>query len=157
MSPEVVRRYLEVKPFVPFAFRMPDGRALRVASPEFLNLPEQGRHLIVEQPDGTKHVVDLLIVSDLEIFPPPGGLVMTTDDARALWHREPFQPFILQMADGQSIFVPRRQSFSINPRGHVSVMRTETDFDVFVRLDAVANVQILPVTAGPNGNAHARP
>jgi hypothetical protein len=73
MSPEVVRRYLELRPFVSFAFRMPDGRALRVISPEFLDLPANGRHLIVEQPDGTKNVVDLLIVSDLEIVPPPEG------------------------------------------------------------------------------------
>jgi hypothetical protein len=82
---------------------------------------------------------------------------MTTDDARALWHKEPFQPFIFNMTDGRRIVVPRRQSFSINPRGHVSVMRTETDFDVFVRLNAVASVQMLPVNAGPNGNTHARP
>jgi hypothetical protein len=73
MSPEVLKGYLKVRPFVPFDFRMPDGRELRVLSPEFLTVPEKGRHVIVEQPDGTVNIVDLLIVSDLEIHPPSEG------------------------------------------------------------------------------------
>jgi hypothetical protein len=81
---------------------------------------------------------------------------VTVEDARRLWHNEPFQPFILHMTDGRSIFVPRRHSFAINPKGHISVMHTETNFDLFVRLDAVTNVQMLPVPADANGGLPSR-
>jgi hypothetical protein len=66
MAPEVIRRAWRLRPFQPFNLHLADGRQLRVPSPEFLIVPDEGRIVIVHQPSGGRHLVDLLLVTDLE-------------------------------------------------------------------------------------------
>jgi hypothetical protein len=44
-----------------------DGRQLEVRHPEFLLLSPSGRSIILYQPDDSFNVVDLLLVTDLEV------------------------------------------------------------------------------------------
>jgi hypothetical protein len=48
-----------------------DGRQIPVQSPEFILTVPSGRTVVVAQPDDTLNIVDLLLVTDLEIK--PGG------------------------------------------------------------------------------------
>ncbi len=48
-----------------------DGREVPVQSPEFLLTVPSGRTIVVAQPDDTLNIIDLLLVTDLEIK--PGG------------------------------------------------------------------------------------
>jgi hypothetical protein len=69
MSPEFVQRTVARQPFRPFVIHLAGGRTILVRSPEFIQLPERGGRLVViENVTGSTHVVDLLLVTDLE-FP----------------------------------------------------------------------------------------
>jgi hypothetical protein len=66
MAPEVFRRVCQIRPFQPFIVHMADGRRINVPSPEFLIVPDEGRIIIAHQPGGGRHIVDLLLVTDVE-------------------------------------------------------------------------------------------
>jgi hypothetical protein len=68
MSPDFVRNTLARKPFRPFRIHLAGGRSIWVPSAEFVMMPEEGRLVVVEVPDGPTHVIDLLLVTDFE-FP----------------------------------------------------------------------------------------
>ena len=72
MTIEQVRRLYEAQPFQPFVMHMADGRNLPVVHREFLVLSPSGRTVIVYQPDESFNIVDLLLVTDLELGLPPG-------------------------------------------------------------------------------------
>ena len=67
----------QAEPFQPFTMHLADGRQIVVSHPEFMFLPPVGRRVIVYKPDGTFHLVDLRLVTDLEVMPngegPSGG------------------------------------------------------------------------------------
>jgi hypothetical protein len=44
-----------------------DGREIPVHSPEFVLTVPSGRTVVVAQPDDTLNIIDLLLVTDLEI------------------------------------------------------------------------------------------
>ena len=69
MSPDFVRKSTDRQPFQPFLVHLADGRSIPVLSPEFIELPEEGRLILLHHPDGSVHVVDLLLVTDLEFRP----------------------------------------------------------------------------------------
>lgn len=66
MSPDFVRKSVDREPFCPFVVHLAGGRSIPVLSPEFIELPEAGRLILVHHPDGSLHVIDLLLVTDLE-------------------------------------------------------------------------------------------
>ncbi|HET6576129.1 MAG TPA: hypothetical protein VFG68_21180 [Fimbriiglobus sp.] len=70
MSPDFVRRTVTRRPFRPFIIHLAGGRAIPVRSPEFIQVPpeREGRLIVVENLNGSAHVIDLLLVTDLE-FP----------------------------------------------------------------------------------------
>jgi hypothetical protein len=71
MSPDFVRNSVRRRPFRPFIIHLAGGRSIPVPSPECIILPPEGRLVLVEvlsQPQPRVHVIDLLLVSDLE-FP----------------------------------------------------------------------------------------
>jgi hypothetical protein len=68
MSPVVVRNCVNRRPFRAFIIHLAGGRSIPVRSPEFIILPAEGRMVIVQNPNGSAHLVDLLLVTDLE-FP----------------------------------------------------------------------------------------
>jgi hypothetical protein len=68
MSPDFVRSSVNRRPFRPFIMHLAGGRSLPVRSPEFIIMPAEGRLVVVQSASGSAHVVDLLLVTDLE-FP----------------------------------------------------------------------------------------
>ena len=68
MSPDFLKKSTERKPFHKFILHLAGGRSLPVLSPEFIDLPKEGRLAVIHHPSGSTHVVDLLLVSDIE-FP----------------------------------------------------------------------------------------
>jgi len=59
----------QAEPFRPFVLHLADGRAVPVHHREFLASAPSGRTVIVYQPDDSFNVVDLLLVTDLEVRP----------------------------------------------------------------------------------------
>lgn len=66
VSIEQLRAAYDTRPFQPFTLHVADGRRLRVKSREFIFLVPNGHTVVVYQPDGSMHIVDLSFVSDLK-------------------------------------------------------------------------------------------
>lgn len=73
MTIETVKRFYDAQPFRPFVIHLADGRAVPVLSREFIMATPSGRTLVVAQPDETLNLIDLLLVTDLEIKPHAAG------------------------------------------------------------------------------------
>jgi hypothetical protein len=73
MTIEQVRAAYQAQPFRPFTIHLADGRNIEVLSREFIMAVPSGRTVIVCQPDDTTHIIDLLLVTDLEIRPAANG------------------------------------------------------------------------------------
>jgi hypothetical protein len=67
MNLEEFRTVLKAEPFTPFTMHLADGRQLPVKHPDFVAIAPSGRAAIVYQPDNSFNVVDLLLVTDLEV------------------------------------------------------------------------------------------
>ncbi|MBI3462919.1 MAG: hypothetical protein HY000_07635 [Planctomycetes bacterium] len=67
MTIEQLRTYRDAQPFRPFIMHLADGREIPVNHREFIMPSPSGRTVLVFQPDDTLNVVDLLLVTDLEI------------------------------------------------------------------------------------------
>ncbi len=55
-------------PFQPYRIHMADGRYVDVAHPDFLARSPAGRTAVVYKPDETHEVIDLLLVTSLEVL-----------------------------------------------------------------------------------------
>jgi hypothetical protein len=73
MTLDEVRSLYHAQPFCPFVLHLADGRAIRVEHPEYLAAAPSGRTITVYQPDDTLNIVDLLLVTDVEIKPAGNG------------------------------------------------------------------------------------
>lgn len=69
MTIEQIRNYYNSQPFQPFIIHLADGRQISVPSREYMASAPNGRTIVVYQPDSTANVIDLLLVTDLEIRP----------------------------------------------------------------------------------------
>lgn len=67
MRIEEVRNLLDVQPFQPFSLHLADGREISVRHREFIMPSPTGRIVIVYQPDDSFNVIDLMLVTDLEV------------------------------------------------------------------------------------------
>jgi len=67
MTTEQFRVTLHQQPFRPFTIHMVDGRVFAVAHPDFVAQSPSGRTVIVIQPDESYSVLDLLLMSELEV------------------------------------------------------------------------------------------
>ena len=67
MKIEDVRRLYDVEPFRPFIMHLADGRQIAVQHREFLATAPSGRTVIVYQPDDSFNIVDVALVTDLEV------------------------------------------------------------------------------------------
>ena len=69
MTIEQIRAVYNAQPFQPFTIHLADGRAVPVLHHEFFMAVPSGRTLFVCQPDDTVNIIDLLLVTDLELRP----------------------------------------------------------------------------------------
>ena len=67
MTIEQVRILYDAEPFQPFVMHLADGRRIPVAHREFMASAPSGRTVVVYQPDDSFNIVDLLLVTDLEV------------------------------------------------------------------------------------------
>jgi hypothetical protein len=73
MTIEQLRAFYDAKPFRPFVIHLADGRAIPVDHREFIMAAPSGRTLSAYQPDDTLNVIDLLLVTELEVGPRTNG------------------------------------------------------------------------------------
>lgn len=64
---EQLRNFYDAQPFRPFVMHLADGRSIPVMHREFMASAPSGRTITVYQPDDTLNVIDLLLVTDLEV------------------------------------------------------------------------------------------
>jgi hypothetical protein len=67
MTIEQLRNVYNAQPFQPFLMHLADGRNIPVRHREFLMPSPSGRTVIVYQPDDSFNIIDLLLVTDLEV------------------------------------------------------------------------------------------
>jgi len=67
MTIQEIRKLYDARPFRPFDIHVADGRAIRVAHPEFLATAPAARTVVVYQADGSFDIVDLQLVSALRV------------------------------------------------------------------------------------------
>ena len=59
----------QARPFQPFSIRLGDGQSLRVEHPEMLAYAPRQRTAVVYRRDGSFEIVDLLLVTGLDVRP----------------------------------------------------------------------------------------
>ena len=69
MTVEQLRQMYQRQPFQPFVIHLADGRQIPVVHREFIASSPSGRTVIVYQPDDSFNIIDLLLVTDLEVRP----------------------------------------------------------------------------------------
>ena len=74
MTIERLRAAYLARPFLPFVIHMADGREIPVLSPEFMAFSQSGRTVLVEGPNESFHILDLLLMT---------GLTFKTDSTTA--------------------------------------------------------------------------
>jgi hypothetical protein len=67
MTLEQIRNVFRAQPFQPFVIHLADGRGIPVRHPDFMLPAPSGRTIIVYQPDDSFNIIDLLLVTDLEV------------------------------------------------------------------------------------------
>jgi hypothetical protein len=67
MNIEQFRATLHQQPFRPFKIRMADGRSFDVVHRDFVAISPNGRSAIVFQHDESYSVLDLLLMSELQV------------------------------------------------------------------------------------------
>ena len=71
MTIDQVRGMYQAVPFRPFVMHMADGRQISVFHRDFIIASPNGQTVIVYQPDNSFNIVDLFLVTDLEVKPEP--------------------------------------------------------------------------------------
>ena len=69
MTIEQLRSVHQATPFQPFTIFLADGRSFHVPHREFLSQTPSGRTVVVSNADETLDILDLLLVTDLKVFP----------------------------------------------------------------------------------------
>jgi hypothetical protein len=73
MTIEKIRDLYNAQPFQPFIIHLADGREIPVRHPDFVAAEPSGRTAIVYQPDDSHNIIDLLLVTDLEVSSKANG------------------------------------------------------------------------------------
>jgi hypothetical protein len=69
MTVEQLRATHRAAPFRPFTIHMADGRSYQTPHPDFLFITPAGRTVIVAHPDDSFSIIDLLLVTEIEVSP----------------------------------------------------------------------------------------
>jgi hypothetical protein len=69
MTVEQLNNVHHARPFKPFTIRMADGRSFLVKHPDFISRSPSGRTVIVHNDDDSYNVLDVLLMTELEVHP----------------------------------------------------------------------------------------
>jgi hypothetical protein len=69
MTIQQLRAAHHATPFRPFTLHMADGRSFQVPHPDFLSMSPSGRPVIVYQEDDAFSIIDLLLMTEIEMGP----------------------------------------------------------------------------------------
>lgn len=67
MTIERVRELYNAQPFQPFIIHLADGREIPVHHRDYIMAAPSGRTIYVSQPDDSFNIIDLLLVTDIEL------------------------------------------------------------------------------------------
>ena len=67
MTVEQMRNLYDAQPFQPFVIHLADGREFAVPHREFMMFSTSGRTIVVSRPDDSFEILDLLLVTSLEV------------------------------------------------------------------------------------------
>lgn len=67
MTLEQLRSTHHAAPFCPFTIRMADGRQFPIPHPDFLHVFPTGRLAVVWREDGTASILDVYLMTELEL------------------------------------------------------------------------------------------
>ncbi len=70
MTTEHLRSVLRASPFLPFIIRMADGRTFHVPHPDFVWIRPSSDIAFIHNSDESYSIVDLLLMTELEISQP---------------------------------------------------------------------------------------
>jgi len=75
MSVEQLKNVHHAQPFRPFTVHMGDGRSFFVKHPDFISYSPSGRTIIVYRDDDNFSILDMLLVTEIEVHWPgkPGA------------------------------------------------------------------------------------
>jgi hypothetical protein len=73
MTIDQIRTLYDSQPFQPFVIHLADGRQIPVEHREFMARAPSGRTVVVYGKDDAAHIIDLLLVTDLEVKPAKNG------------------------------------------------------------------------------------
>ena len=69
MTIEKIRELYDTRPFQPFVIHLADGRQITVVHHDFMMPAPSGRTVVVYQSDDSLNIVDVMLVTDLELKP----------------------------------------------------------------------------------------
>jgi len=67
MTIQQLKTVYDKQPFQPFVLHLADGRQIPVLHREFMLTYPSGRTVMVVQPDDSANIIDLLLVTDIEL------------------------------------------------------------------------------------------
>jgi len=67
MTTRQIREFYGAEPFRPFSLHLADGRYVNVNHREFMAIGPRGRTVFVYRPDESFNVVDVMLVTDIEV------------------------------------------------------------------------------------------
>ncbi|HET6878996.1 MAG TPA: hypothetical protein VFI31_02505 [Pirellulales bacterium] len=73
MTIQQLRAVYDAQPFRPFNLHVADGRSIRVQHRDFMMTVPRGRTIVVAEPDGRLHILDLLMVTEVELLAAPNN------------------------------------------------------------------------------------
>ena len=73
MTTQQLREVWKADPFRPFTIHLADGRSVTVNHRDFLMLSPSGRTIVVFDPQDRMNILDLLLVTNLQIEPANGS------------------------------------------------------------------------------------
>jgi hypothetical protein len=73
MRLEQLRGLITAQPFRPFTIHLPEGRAVPVVHHDFALLAPDGRTLFAYGPDLSFNMIDVMLITSIQIGPPPTG------------------------------------------------------------------------------------
>ncbi|MGH7139215.1 MAG: hypothetical protein ACREHD_26010 [Pirellulales bacterium] len=73
MTSEQLKDVYDATPLRPFYLHIADGRSIPVHQRDFMLTAPKGRTIVVAEPNGRFHILDLLMVTELELMPVAGN------------------------------------------------------------------------------------